>query len=186
MSQNHIILAVVGLPGAGKTEAIQYLEEQTHWPKVYFGAVTFDEVKRRGLEVNEANERSVREDIRAQYGMGAYATLSMDAIKQKFSDSSVLIESHYSWEEYVILKKEFGDSFKVLAVVASPETRIKRMAGRPDRPLTEAETVSRDYAQIENAHQGGPIARADFFIINEGTKEELQAHIDEVLKKLEF
>ena len=185
MSHSHIILAVVGLPGAGKTEAIHYLEKRTRWPKVDFGGVILNEVKRRALEINEANERLVREEIRSKYGMGACARLSMDEIKNAFSTSSVLIESHYSWEEYVILKKEFGDRFQVLAVVASPDTRTKRMAERPTRPLTEAETVSRDYSQIENTHQGGPIARADYFVINEGSKEELQIQIDEVLKKLE-
>src|SRR3990167_9170220 len=112
MSQNHIILAVVGLPGAGKTEAIQYLEEKTAWPKVYFGAVTLNEVKRRGLEINEANERMVREELRIKHGVGVYAILSLPEIKEKYAQSNVLIESMYSWEEYIILKKEFNENLK--------------------------------------------------------------------------
>ena len=48
---NRVILAVVGLPGAGKTEAAKYVMEKTGWPKVYFGQITLDEVKSRGLEM---------------------------------------------------------------------------------------------------------------------------------------
>jgi len=82
------------------------------------------------------------------------------------------------------MKKEFGDSFKVLATFSSPETRIDRMISRPVRPLTKEEMISRDYSQIENLHQAGPIARADIMIVNEGTKEDLYKQIDEVIRKL--
>jgi dephospho-CoA kinase len=179
-----IILAVVGLPGAGKTEAIEYLLKKTNWPRVYFGDVTFDEMKRVGLPINEANERMTRERIRKELGMGSYAILSLPKIKELYKNSSVIIESLYSWEEYLEMKKEYGDSFKTLAVYASPETRIKRMSNRPIRPLSKEDVVSRDYAQIENLHQAGPIARADWTIVNEGTKEDLDKQIDEIIKEL--
>jgi len=182
---NKIILAVVGLPGSGKTEAIEYLISKIKWPKVYFGDVTFDEMKRIGLEINEANERKTREGIREKLGMGAYAIMSLPKIKELFKDGNVLIESLYSWEEYLEMKKEFGDSFKVLSITVSPETRISRLSNRAIRPLTREEVISRDYAQIENLHQAGPIARADWTIVNEGTKEELQNQIDEIIKKIQ-
>jgi len=183
--QNKIILAVVGLPGAGKTEAIEYLMKKTGWPKVYFGDVTFDEMKRVGLEINEANERITRERIRSELGMGCYAILSIPKIKEFLKNSEVvLVESLYSWEEYLEMKKEFGDDFKTLAVFASPETRINRMTNRPVRPLNREDVISRDYAQIANLHQAGPIARADFMIVNESSKEDFYHQIDEIIKKL--
>jgi len=179
-----IILAVVGLFGSGKTEAIEYLMKKTEWPKVYFGDVTFDEMKKVGLEINEANERKMREGLRAQFGQLIYADRTIEKIK-KLSDSTyVLVESLYSWEEYLEFKKEFGDSFKVLAIYASPEERIQRIKNRPHRPLNKEEAISRDYSQIENLHQAGPIARADFTILNQGTKEELYKQIDKLIKKL--
>ena len=179
---NKTILAVVGLAGAGKTEVTQYLIKKTGWPKVYFGQPTFDELKKRGLEVNEANERKVREELRAQHGMAAFAVLSLPKIREAYQSSHVIIESLYSWEEYLTVKQEFGDSFKVLAIFSSFATRAQRLAARPVRPLTVQDLQSRDYSQIENLHQAGPIARADFTIVNEGSREGLCRKIDEILK----
>jgi len=181
---NKIILAIVGLVGAGKTEITEYVMKKTGWPKVYFGDATFDEMKKEGLEINEVNERKTREGIRAKFGMGGYAILNIPRVKGFFKNSSVVVESLYSWEEYLEMKKEFGDVFKVLAVFASPDIRAERMANRSYRPLTKEEFFSRDYAQIENSHQAGPVARADFMVLNEGTLEELHKQIDEIISKL--
>ncbi len=177
------ILAIVGLPGAGKTEATEYLIKKTGWPKIYFGQAVVDEAARRG-NLGEAGERAVREEFRQKDGMAALALANMPKIKSIFAISSVILESMYSWEEYLELKKEFGESFKVLAIYASPQTRISRMEKRPVRPLTPSELESRDYSQIENLHQAGPIARADWTVVNEGTLDELFLNIDEVIKVL--
>ncbi len=181
---NKTILAVVGLAGAGKSDVTEYLIKKMGAPKVYFGDATFDEMKRLGLEINEINERKTREDIRKNLGMGAYAILNLPKIKELFKNGNVIIESLYSWEEYLEMKKEFGDSFKVLSIYSSPETRIARMANRPVRPLQRDEMISRDYSQIENLHQAGPIARSDWTIVNEGTKEDLQRELDKIIEKL--
>lgn len=182
MRSEKIVLAITGLPGSGKTEATQYIMEKTGWPKVYFGKTVFDECSRRRMEPTEENQKTVREDLRKIHGMGAMAILNLPEIKQKFESSSVLLESFYSWEEYLVCKKEFGDNFKVLAIYASPEVRQERLANRPERPLTAEQFEWRDYAQIENAHQAGPIARADFMVINEGSIEAFKAALDKLLQ----
>jgi dephospho-CoA kinase len=178
------ILAIVGLPGSGKTEVMEYMMKKTGWPKVYFGEITFDEMKIRGLDVNEKNEREVREDLRAKFGLLVYAKRIIEKIKNLPSSQSVLVESLYSWEEYLEFKKEFGDDFIVLATYASPNTRINRLVNRPVRPLKKEEVISRDYSQIENLHQAGPIARADFTVMNEGDKKSMYLQLDEIAKNI--
>lgn len=181
MDGKKIILAVVGLAGSGKTETTGYLVKKTNWPKVYLGQAVIDEVKNRGLDISEKNERQVREDLRKKHGMAAMAVVNLPKVKELFALSSVLIESLYSWEEYTKFREEFGENFKVLAIYACPETRTERMKNRLERPLTADELRSRDYSQIENLHQAGPIARADWTIINEGSKEALNKKLDEIL-----
>ncbi len=180
----NIVLAIAGLPGAGKSVATEYMIKKTGWFKVYFPEPVFNEIKKRGLEINQVNEKEIREEYRKKFGMGAFATINLPKVEDLLRTSSVLLESFYSWEEYLIFKKEFGDKFFVLAVYSSPTTRIKRLINRDFRPLKKEEVISRDYSQIENLHQGGPIARADFTVINEGDANSLYIQLDSIINNL--
>jgi len=179
------IIAVVGMAGSGKTEVINYLVDKYHWPKVYFGEATFEELKKEGLEVNPENERKMREKIRKEQGMDAYAKLSLPKIiaALKISDI-VLVESLYSWAEYKFLKEKFGDTFRVVAIFASPALRFSRLKQRAVRPIREFEEFrKRDWSEIEGTDKGGPIAIADHTIINDGSLAELHKKIDKVVEK---
>ena len=178
------IIAILGLPGSGKTEVINYLQENYGWPKVYFGEPTFDEIKRRGLEINEKNEKLVREELRAQFGKLYYADEVIKKIEAIQSVENILVESLYMWDEYLKFREKFGNSFIAIAVYASPKVRYNRLLNRPERPLSAQDAWARDKAQIEFHNQGGPIAMADYIIINEGSKEELHQKIDEIIKNL--
>lgn len=179
--KNQQIIAVLGLPGSGKTEMIEYLVRKFSWAKVYFGEVTFDEMKKRGLEINEANERKVREELRMKFGQEYYAKKVIEKIEKILSEN-ILVESLYSWVEYLEFKKKFGGNFLTIAVYASPAIRYARLAQRPVRPLTRVEAQGRDFAQIEKLFQAGPIAMADYTLRNIGTKKQLWAEIENVIK----
>lgn len=183
------VVAIVGMAGSGKSEAVRKIQEDFGVPKVYFGEITFDEIKKRGLEINYKNERIVREDLRNQHGMGVYAKFSIPKIEKLLEKNRiVLLESLYSWDEYKIIKKEFGDNFLVLAVYASPKNRFKRLKNRiKERPIKDwQEFKIRDWTEIEGTQKGGPIAMADYTIINEGDLEEYQAKIENWWKSLKI
>jgi len=94
------------------------------------------------------------------------------------------VESLYAWQEFLILKNKFKDNLATIAICAGPEIRYKRLGKRKKRPLSRKEAQSRDYAQIENLFQGGPIAMADYVIVNEGTKQKLKKETDKIINKL--
>ena len=179
------IVAVVGMPGCGKSEAINYLIKKLGWPKVYLGDATFEEMRRRGLAINEKNERVAREDLRKKHGVLCYASWAIEKIKKIESSTSVLVESLYSWEEYLEFKKVFGEDFLVVAVYSSPKDRYQRLAGRRARRLTAQEAQSRDYSQIVNLHQAGPIAMADWTIMNNSSRQHLFSQLDKIIKEIE-
>jgi dephospho-CoA kinase len=156
------------MAGAGKSEVARILE-QNGFTRVRFGDVTDDEVKRQGLELNEENERGAREQIREKYGMAAYAMLNLSRIDLASKQSPVVIDGLYSWEEYTFLKNYYGDSLFIVAVWASPKTRRRRLAIRHERPLTPEEAARRDKAEVEKLNKSGPIAIADFTILNESS-----------------
>lgn len=177
------IIAMVGMAGAGKTEVSRFFEDNGY-TRVRFGDVTDDEVKRRGLPINEANERAVREGLRAELGMAAYAKLNLPRIDAALSTSPVVIDGLYSWDEYIFLKDYYKDDLAVAAVWASPGTRAKRLSTRGIRPLTREETFSRDRAEVEKVSKAGPIAVADFMITNEGSFEELKKQTNQLIGQL--
>jgi dephospho-CoA kinase len=47
--------------------------------------------------------------------------------------------------------------------------------------LTFEEAASRDKSEIENINKGGPIAMADFTIVNEASLKELEKETERVL-----
>ena len=175
------VVAVVGMPGAGKSEVSRALQAMG-FQRVRFGDVTEDELKARGLEQTPASEREVREDIRAREGMAAYAHRSFPRIDGAVAEGPVVVDGLYSWEEYLVLHERYGDLFTVLAVTSSPATRARRLAARPHRPLTAEELASRDRAEIEKSNKGGPIALADITIMNEGSLEELLASVTRAME----
>ncbi len=178
------IIAIVGMPGAGKSVATGILKDRGYFT-VRFGAiVTEDYLKNKGRVVNERNERIVRERLRKKYGMAAMAKLSIGKINNALKKSDVAIDGMYSWEEYLFLKKKYKGKFFVVAIYASPKTRQERLGKRKIRPLTPKECVSRDYAQLERLKTGGPISAADYTIVNEGPKRDLKNSLEIVLRKI--
>jgi dephospho-CoA kinase len=116
--------------------------------------------------------------------MAAYASLSLPGIDSALKHADVVIDGLYSWEEYLLLKDYYGDGLYVVAVYASPRTRRARLSRRPERSLKPEEAASRDRAEIEKTNKGGPIAVADFTIINESSVENLRNEVNEVISKL--
>ena len=178
------IVAVVGLCGAGKSEATQIFIKNGY-ERVYFGDATFEELKRQNLEITPENERKIREELRAKGDMTIYAKLSENKIKKYFeAGKNVVIESMYSWSEYKYIKEIYGDNFKVLAIVVDKEKRVERLSKRPFRPLTPQEVLKRDYTEIENIEKGGPIAIADHFVSNNGSLADLEKDVQDYINSL--
>jgi len=176
------IVAVLGMAGSGKSEVARIFEKNGY-RRVRFGDITDEELLKRGLELSEENERRVREDLREEHGMSAYARLNLPRIEEAVNKSSVVIDGLYSWEEYLFLKEKYGDNFLTVAVWTSPATRYRRLNRRIMRKRKADAAASRDRAEIENLNKGGPIAMADYTLCNEGSRQELKKAAEYLLEK---
>jgi dephospho-CoA kinase len=177
------VVAIVGMTGSGKSEVARIFQENGFVP-VRFGDVTDEELGKRGLELTEASERPVREALRKKHGMAAYAILNLPRIDAALKTSDVVVDGLYSWEEYLHLKNYYGDVLIVVAVYSPPPTRYARLGSRKVRPLTVAEAVGRDRAEIENMNKGGPIAMADYTVINESPLDVIKKQVDAIITRL--
>lgn len=182
---NSIILAVVGMPGSGKSAATHYLHTKGI-PVVRFGDITDEGLAKQNLPLAPENEKTFREDLRQTLGMDAYAQKAKPKIEKLLETNAVIaLDGLYSWEEYVYLKNLFPQ-LVVVHMYAQPQVRYKRLATRKVRPLTPEEARARDIAEIENLHKGGPIAIADHIIENETDMADLTGKIDTLLHRLEI
>ena len=177
------VVSIVGMTGSGKSEVARIFE-RNGFGKIRFGDITDEEAQNRGLELNEENERHIRQQLRKEHGMAAYARLNLPRIDNVLKTSDVVIDGLYSWEEYILLKERYGDRLSVVAVWASPVTRYKRLGSRSKRALMAEEAADRDKAEIENSNKGGPIAMADFTIINESSRDDLRRETQKVILAL--
>ena len=177
------IIAIVGMCGSGKSVASEYLVNHGY-QKVYFGGITYDRLKEEGIERTAETEKKMREYLRAQYGMGCYALLSLPQIKELYQKGNVVIDDLYSWSEYELLKKEFGENIILLGIVTDKKLRYSRVAIRPGRSYNNEEVKDRDLSELAKLEKGDPIAFADYYVLNNGTKEEYHKRLDEILNEL--
>ena len=177
-------LALVGMPGSGKSLCAKHLEARGFF-QYRFGSIVVNEVLQRGWPLNPQNERIVREELRANEGMDAIARRALPLLKAGLGTrSSIIIDGLYSWSEYKLLRRELGATMIVVAIVSPRALRYARLKNRDERPLTETEAESRDQLEIENLEKGGPIALADYTLVNDGNPDTLLAKLDALIENL--
>jgi dephospho-CoA kinase len=189
------IICLVGMCGAGKTVVGEILKKKG-FEYARFGDLTDDVLFGKRPEVaeklnlavpterNEASERLVREGVRKIYGMDAYAQLNISKFDEALKKADLVADGLYSWEEYKTLNEYYKGRIIVLAVLTSPAIRHNRLAARHERPLNKEESKSRDFAEIENVNKGGPVAMADYYVINNFSFEFLQKEVENFLRWL--
>lgn len=175
------LYAIVGMCGSGKSIASDYLVSKG-FNKVYFGGVTMDKLKEANLEVNPENEKMMREKLRSELGMGAFAIVLLPKIKECFNNGNTVLDGVYSYDEVKILKEKFPE-LKIIAIVCDKDIRYDRLSIREVRPLTNEEASARDIAEVENIAKAPPIAMADYYILNNGSVEEYKTRLEEILER---
>ena len=175
------LYAIVGMCGSGKSIASDYLVSKG-FNKVYFGGVTMDKLKEANLEVNPENEKMMREKLRSELGMGAFAIVLLPKIKECFNNGNTVLDGVYSYDEVKILKENFPE-LKIIAIVCDKDIIYDRLSIREVRPLTNEEASARDIAEVENIAKAPPIAMADYYILNNGSVEEYKTRLEEILER---
>ena len=187
--ENVKILAIVGMSGSGKSVVVDYLTEKGY-PKIYFGGMIYKEMEKRGIERTEdgESEKNFREMIRETEGKDWVVRQVIAEAKDLIAagQKRIVLDGVYSWTEYKTLKREFPTNLTFLAVVVDKKLRYKRVANRPGRSFDTAAIRERDRSEIENLEKGGPIAAADYYILNNGTTGDLESRLADILKEIEF
>ena len=181
------IVAFVGMPGSGKSTAVDYLTKKGY-PKVYFGGVIYDAMREADIEITPESQTKFREEIRKREGNDFVVNRIIKQIQNLIDAGQhrIIADGLYSWTEYKILKHAFPGEISVVAVLAPRHIRHHRLANRLERPFTAEEAKTRDWTEIEHLEKGGPIAIADHYVSNKASVEELYEKLSDLQKELEF
>lgn len=178
------LIAVVGMSGTGKSVVTEYLEEN-NWKKLYFGGITYKLMEEQGVERTEdgKSEKEFREKLRKEHGPECYAKFLDPEIKEALKKNNVVLDGLYSWYEYKYLIERYPN-LKLICVVTDKELRYERVSVRKDRPFDRQAIEYRDISEIENLYKGGPIAYADYYILNNKDKKDVIERLEEILEEV--
>lgn len=189
MQETKKVIAFVGMPGSGKGTCTTYLNEKYGWRVIHFGNMFYEEVQRRGLD-NVKDETFVQKDMREKEGPAVLAKHVLKKAQTYFDegDTVVVLDGLYTWPEYKYLDQELGENLTVIAITAPKKLRRQRVLDRKDshRTYTLEQLINREVGEIENIEKGGPIAMADYTLVNDTTPEELLTKIDQLLQEIKL
>ncbi|MHA1145559.1 MAG: AAA family ATPase [Candidatus Helarchaeota archaeon] len=173
------IFTLVGMPGAGKSEATKLIED-LGIPVIIMGDVIREEMRRNGIELTRENMGKFTREIREHLGWDIVAKKCVEKIKNIEADI-LIIDGVRNPEEIEYFKNNL-EKFKVIYVKASPETRFQRLRarGRVDDPFTFDDFKKRDERELSFGIKK-IMDQADYTIDNEHDREHLKAQILKII-----
>jgi dephospho-CoA kinase len=183
MQQKKRVIAISGMPGAGKGVAAE-AAKQLGLKVLVLGDVVREETERRGLEPTPENVGNVMLQLRANEGPSAVAKRLLPKVEATQSHT-VVVEGIRSLHELAELRSRF--EVVTVAIHASPKSRFERLLARnrSDDPKTWDVFQERDMRELE-VGLGHVIALAETVLCNEGTIPELQTKFKEAIAKLNW
>jgi dephospho-CoA kinase len=178
------VIAFTGMPFSGKSEAVSIAHE-LNIPIVRMGDLVWEQVKRKGLEVNDKNVGKIANNMRLKKGKDIWARLTAERIKELNISESVVIDGIRNMEEVIFFKKIFGEDFHLIAIKVSEGVRYKRALNRKrvDDSTDISEIRGRDKREISWGIKE-VINKADITFYNEDSLESFQNRIKKLIKTL--
>jgi dephospho-CoA kinase len=179
------VIATVGLPGSGKSEAAAVARE-LGVPVVTMGDVIRAECRDRGLDP-ATHHGEVAKALRAEQGPGAIAERSLPIIEARIAETgteTVLVDGIRSDTEVDRFEDAFGRAFSLLSIEAPFDVRAERVAARGRDTPTEdgGESLEERDARERGFGMDDAIARADYAISNTDSLAAFRERIETVLR----
>ena len=174
------IIAFVGMPASGKSEASRIAAEMGI-PVIIMGDVIRKEVLKRGLEPNDSNTGMVATDLRKCEGMDAVSRRCVFQIRETGSEL-VVVDGVRGIAEVECFRQEFGKGFNLISIYAPIEIRFSRVQkrGRSDDMNSIEGLRNRDERELSWG-MGEAIEASNVEIENNSTLEAFRKDVVEVL-----
>ncbi len=181
-----VVLGLVGMPGAGKSTAVEALVTRKGAKIVNMGDMVREQVTKAGLPITPENLGKMAGELRKKRGPDVVAQLTAEKIAEVSKNSGlVIVDGLRSMQEVSSFRAKWR--FPVLAIHSPPATRHARMKAR----LRADDSVEPGYYEERDARElkfgiAEVIVLADEMIVNSErtTVTELQEMASGALDRL--
>lgn len=180
-----MIIGLTGTAGSGKGSVAEILKEKGY---AYYSCSDYlrVELKKKGIEPTIPKLIELGNSIREEFGTGEIPRRLLKEIKE---DKAIVDSIRHPGEIKAL--KESG-KFVLIAVDAPIEERYKRVQGRKrgiEDDLSFEEFKEKEEKQMNNDDHKQSIKKciemADYVLINNGTIDDLNKKVEEILTKLQ-
>jgi len=182
-----LIIGLSGMPYAGKS-VFAIIAEKSGIPNLLMRSIIEDEMRKKGIKIDNINLHKYSSTLRKQFGHGVVAERSVPGLNKLLEKNRIVIlDSLRSPEEVKILKEKYNN-FMVVTIWSSQNNRFlrfgkKRPGHTSDELHTIEELVWRDSIELSWG-LGEIIALADMIIVNEDSKNSYKKKVGAFLKEL--
>jgi len=175
------LIAFVGMPGSGKSEA-STVARSMKIPVVSMGDVVREEAAKCGLPPTDENIGGIGTALRRNEGMDAISKRCVPKIRA-YGGDVVVIDGTRNIEEVNYFKKQFGIDFKLVAINAPFDLRFERVK---KRARSDDMTGIKDLKRRDEREKGWGLDKAmelaDITIMNISSLKEFQGEIRKLLR----
>jgi dephospho-CoA kinase len=184
------VIGLTGTMGSGKEVVKDFLIKKFNCYYVTLSDVIRGEIEKKKGNLTRQTQQDMGNEMRKKYGPHILAMLAIEYLSK--SKEMAVIDGIRNPGEIEYLRKKFGPDFKLIAIDASPEVRFERILkrGQASDPKTWEEFAAldeRDKGKDEPEY-GQQVKRcmeqANFTVMNDGTLEEFENKINEIVKNL--
>lgn len=144
------VLAFTGMPGAGKSEAVEEARRRG-LPIVNMGDFVRAATRGQGLPLSDENVGRIATQMRRDRGADWWAQQTCDEIERRHRGSPVVVvDGVRTLEEVETFRRRLGAAFQLVAVDTPLELRADRLhqRGRPDDAKTLGQVRERDEREM--------------------------------------
>jgi dephospho-CoA kinase len=181
-----VVMVLTGKRGCGKDTFAELMKEKYGFMTLDFSRDSINPVlEERGLPITRDNLINTAMDMRSKDGTDVFARILCEKIH---TDRNYCISGMRFAEEFECMKKKFGKSLILVAIMCSPALRHERIKLRGDKGegnMTFSDFMKVDERPTEKAIDE-LIGLADFFIDNNSTKTEFEKSIKAFAKEVKI
>ena len=183
------VIGLTGTIGSGKDIVREMLEKKFNTVSVRLSdLLEINSLKKLGIKITREMLQNLGDDLRKKYGTHVLAKLAIDFMKK--ASEIKIIDGIRNPGEVDFLRQQFGEDFKLIAIDAPQQIRFERVVKR-NRDIDPKKWE--EFVSIDECDQGKDqpeygqqvrkcIEMADVIIQNDGSLEDLQKKIEDVIK----